>query len=163
MNNLITIGFYIILAIIFIRIAYIDYKEHAIYDRDNLMAALVIGAYNLYHSMLLDSLIWAVLGLIIGFLIFLSAYAYYHFEAFGLGDVFLLGILGALFRSDFLSYFSISLMASGFLVILLIPFLGMKRLNSLEIPLAPILLFWVPIFILLDKPSIILLLQKFFS
>lgn len=161
MDIAVTIGFYALLFLIFIRISYVDYKEHAIYDRDNLIALLLITAYNIYLSAFLDSLIWALIGLMIGSAIFLSAYYYYHFEAFGLGDVFLLGILGALFKADFLSYFSISLMISGFLVILLIPFLGMKRINNLEIPLAPVLLFWVPVFIVTGKPSIIAILQNF--
>lgn len=161
MNELITIGFYTLLTLIFVRIAYVDYKEHAIYDIDNILAALLITAHSIYSETFLDSLIFGAIALLIGFCIFLIAYFYYGFEAFGLGDVLLFGVLGLLFAQDFLSYFSISLMISGFIIILLIPFLGMKKLNRLEIPMAPVLLFWVPIFIYFDKPSIILLLQKF--
>lgn len=153
--------FYLFLALIFIRIAYVDYREHVIYDRDNILSALLIGFYSLYLGCFLDSLLGAAIGLFMGGIIFGVAYKYYNFEAFGLGDVFLLGVLGLLFGNDFLSYFCISFMASGFLVLFLIPFLGIKRLNSLEIPLAPVLLFWVPIFIYLGKPSIISILQLY--
>lgn len=152
--------YYFLLAVIFMKIAYIDYKEHAIYDRDNLLAALLVALYSIYNGIFLDALLGAAIGFAIGFAIFFVAYKFYGFEAFGLGDVFLLGILGLLFAQDFLSYFSISLMVSGFLILLLVPFVGYRRICSLEIPLAPLLLVWIPIFWFFGKPSIITIIQK---
>lgn len=153
--------FYPLIAGIFLKIAYTDYKEHAIYDRDILIAFLVIVIYQCMSFNFLDSLIFTVIGLMIGFVIFLVAYQVYGFEAFGMGDVFLLGVLGLLFSSSFLNYLALSLMISGFVVIFLIPFMGYEKVCKLEIPLAPLLLAWVPVYILAGKPSIILLLQKF--
>lgn len=154
--------YYFLLSIIFIKIAIIDYLEHVIYDRDNFAAALLIIGYGINNEIILDALSGAVLALLIGFLIFFASYKFYGFEAFGLGDVLLLGVLGLFFASDFLNYLSISLMVSGFIILLLVPFLGYKRICSLEIPLAPLLLFWVPIFLLAGKPSIISLMQNLF-
>lgn len=152
---------YFLIGSIFFKIAYTDYKEHAIYDRDTLVALLLVGTYQFIVSNLLDSIIFAVIGLMIGFVIFLVAYQVYGFEAFGMGDVFLLGVLGLLFSSSFLNYLALSLMISGLVVTFLIPFMGYEKVCKLEIPLAPLLLAWVPIYILAGKPSIILLLQKF--
>ena len=153
--------FYLLIAGIFLKIAYTDYREHAIYDRDILIAFLVIATYQCMSFNFLDSLIFAAIGLMIGFVIFLVAYQVYGFEAFGMGDVFLLGVLGLLFSSSFLNYLALSLMISGLVVTFLIPFMGYEKVCKLEIPLAPLLLAWVPIYILAGKPSIILLLQKF--
>lgn len=153
--------FYLLIAGIFLKIAYTDYKEHTIYDRDTLIAFLVIAVYQCISFNFLDSLIFAAIGLMIGFVIFLVAYQVYGFEAFGMGDVFLLGVLGLLFSSSFLNYLALSLMISGLVVTFLIPFMGYEKVCKLEIPLAPLLLAWVPIYILAGKPSIILLLQKF--
>lgn len=152
---------YFLIGSIFFKIAYTDYKEHAIYDRDTLVAFLLVGTYQFMISNFLDSIIFAVIGLLIGFAIFLAAYQFYGFEAFGLGDVFLLGVLGLLFASNFLNYLALSLMISGFVVMFLIPFMGYEKVCKLEIPMAPLLLAWVPVYILAGKPSIILLLQKF--
>ena len=152
---------YVLIAGILAKIAYTDYKEHAIYDRDILIACGVIAIYQCLLSNFLDALIFTILGLMIGFVIFLASYQYYGFEAFGMGDVFLLGVLGLLFSSSFLNYLALSLMISGFVVIFLIPFMGYEKVCKLEIPLAPLLLAWVPVYILAGKPSIILLLQKF--
>lgn len=152
---------YFLIACIFIRIAYVDYREHAIYDRDTLLAFVLIFISKYFTGHLLNSFIYCGFGLAIGFVIFFIAYKYYGFEAFGLGDVFLLGVLGFFFSQDFLNYLSLSLMVSGYLVILLIPFMGYKRVCQIEMPMAPLLLAWVPIFVLLGKPSIIHLLQRF--
>lgn len=155
--------YYAIIFCIFFTISYVDYKEHAIYDKHILIATIIIFAYNWYSQCLLDSLLNAGAGLVIGLIIFFTSYKYYGFEAFGLGDVFLLAVLGLFLGNDFRSYIAIAYILSGFLITLLIPFMGYDKVNSIEIPMAPILLVWVPIFIFLGKPSIIHLLQKFFN
>ena len=66
-----------------------------------------------------------------------------------------------LFSSHFLNYLGLTLMISGFIIMFLIPFMGYEKVSKLEIPLAPLLLAWVPVFILIGKPSIIVILQRF--
>ena len=128
----VTYIYFILVAAIFGRIAYVDYKECAIYDRDSLVAFVIIFCYSLYQGNIKDALIGAGVGLAIGFLIFFTAYKLYGFEAFGLGDVLLLGILGLFFAQDFLSYLCISLTVSGFLVLVCIPFVGYERISRTE-------------------------------
>lgn len=152
---------YFLIACIFLKIAYTDYKEHAIYDRDIWISALLVGIYQYLCFNLWDSILFAVIGLLIGFAIFLAAYYFYGFEAFGLGDVLLFGVLGLLFSSHFLNYLGLTLMISGFIIMFFIPFMGYEKVSKLEIPLAPLLLAWVPVFILIGKPSIIVILQRF--
>ena len=52
-----------ITSLIFLKIAYVDYKEHYIYDLDIAFAVAVILAYNLYLSNLKDACIGGVIGL----------------------------------------------------------------------------------------------------
>lgn len=120
-----------------LRIAYIDYKEHYIYDLDILMASVISVAYNVYFFAAGASLKGGICGFAVGYVIFAVTKQVYGEEAFGFGDVLLLGVLGLFFGFPaFLHYFAITIMlvglvASGFL-------LYDKSLAKKAVPMAPI-------------------------
>ena len=82
----------VFIAISLFLMAFIDLKTRYIYDfhivfTGVLVCVRLLGGNYLYH------LYGAMVGFIIGFLMYKGAYLYYKQEAFGLGDVFLLMLL----------------------------------------------------------------------
>ena len=142
-----------ITSLIFLKIAYVDYKEHYIYDLDIAFAIAVILAYNLYLSNLKDACIGGVIGFVIGYAIYAASYYVYKEEAFGFGDVLLLGVLGLFFGfPTFLHYFAVTIMATGVVAAFLI--LYDRKYRKLEIPMAPIFILGAVSYVLLGYPSI---------
>lgn len=142
-----------ITSLIFLKIAYVDYKEHYIYDLDIAFAVVVILAYNLYLSNLKDACIGGVIGFVIGYAIYAASYYVYKEEAFGFGDVLLLGVLGLFFGfPTFLHYFAVTIMATGVVAAFLI--LYDRKYRKLEIPMAPIFILGAVSYVLLGYPSI---------
>lgn len=138
---------------IFLKIAYIDYKEHYIYDLDIAFVAIVILAYNLYFSNLKCTCIGGAVGFAIGYAIYAASYFVYKQEAFGFGDVLLLGVLGLYFGfPTFLHYFAITIMATGLIAVILIIYDSKYR--KLEVPMAPIFTLGAISYVLLGYPSI---------
>lgn len=151
---------YPFLALVLGEIAWVDYREHAIYDFDTLLAFALVLAYKYLIHALGMSLLFSLLGLLIGLVIFFVSYKVYGFEAFGFGDVLLLAVMGLWFSYDFFSYFAHTFMASGFGILLLVPFLGYRKAMQIEMPLAPILVAGAFLYVLMGKPSIVLLMGK---
>lgn len=147
--------YYFVIGCLFIRIAVIDYREHVIYDRDNLSAAIIIMLYSAYSSRLMEALAYADITFLIGYIIFIAAYRYYGFEAFGLGDILLLAVLGLFLGDSFLHYFALSMMFDGMIALIYLlaqQKLKDRRLESIELPYAPALLVWLPLYSYFDKP-----------
>ena len=151
---------YPFLALVLGEIALVDYREHAIYDFDTLLAFALVFAYKYLIHALGMSLLFSLLGLLIGLVIFFVSYKVYGFEAFGFGDVLLLAVMGLWFSYDFFSYFALTFMVSGFGILLLVPFLGYRKAMQIEMPLAPILVAGAFLYVLMGRPSIVLLLGK---
>lgn len=151
---------YPFLALVLGEIALVDYREHVIYDFDTLLAFVLVFAYKYLIHALGMSLLFSLLGLVIGLVIFFVSYKVYGFEAFGFGDVLLLAVMGLWFSYDFFSYFSLTFMISGFGILLLVPFIGYRKAMQIEMPLAPILVTGAFLYVLMGRPSIVLLLGK---
>ena len=81
-------------SLLLIKIAYIDLKTQYIYISDLSLFAVVIAFYKIYIGDMLSSAFAAAAAGIFGYVIYKISYLIYQEEAFGLGDVFLLAILG---------------------------------------------------------------------
>lgn len=132
--------YWVILSLVFIKIAVIDWREHSIYDKDIALTTVLIAGYNIYAGNILDTLLGGLLGLVTGAIIFLAARWYFKHEAFGQGDVLLLVTLGLFFGKYFIDFFAISTCISGFLILPLITLY--PALHKKEIPMAPIYITW---------------------
>ena len=155
-----TLLYFFAVSLIFLKIGYTDFKEKYIYDRDLLLAAVIIMLHSIYNAQLINSLIGALAGFLIGYIIYAAAMLVYHEEAFGFGDVLLLSVLGMLLNWPvFIHYFCISIILTGFFFILVL--LVNPNLRNLSIPFAPILIFWLPVFLTAGKPTIFKLFSFF--
>ena len=145
-----------LIMLMFFKIAVIDWREHAIYDKDIAITALFITLYKVFYAEVFSSLYGCATGLIIGSIIFGAAYKLYGFEAFGQGDVLLLAILGFFLGESFLHYFALSMMLDGSIaaIYLLAQKSKSKPFVDIELPYAPVLLVWLPIYFYLDIPSL---------
>ena len=126
---------YPFLALVLGEIALVDYREHAIYDFDTLLAFALVFAYKYLIHALGMSLLFSLLGLLIGLVIFFVSYKVYGFEAFGF-----------------------TFMVSGFGILLLVPFLGYRKAMQIEMPLAPILVAGAFLYVAMGRLSIVLLM-----
>lgn len=151
--------YYFLISIIFLKISYIDFKEKFIYDIDLILAAAIITIYNLITAQIIPMVLGAAVGFFIGYVIYTAAMLIYHEEAFGFGDVLLMAVLGMFLKWPFfIHYFSISIIFTGFFCILFL-IINPKFKNS-SIPLAPILIFWFPIFYIAGKPTVFQIIAK---
>ncbi len=151
--------YYFLISIIFLKISYIDFKEKFIYDIDLILAAAIITIYNLITAQIIPMVLGAAVGFFIGYVIYTAAMLIYHEEAFGFGDVLLMAVLGMFLKWPFFIHcFSISIIFTGFFCILFL-IINPKFKNS-SIPLAPILIFWLPIFYIVGKPTVFQIIAK---
>lgn len=147
------IAYFILTSLLFMKIAYIDYKEHYIYDFDIAALSVIILGYNLYLSNLKCACIGGMFGFAIGYAIYGVSYYVYKEEAFGFGDVLLLGVLGLFFGfPTFLHYFAVTIMATGVVAAVLILF--DRKYRKMEVPMAPIFTLGAVSYVLLGYPSI---------
>lgn len=145
--------YFIFVSAILLRISYIDYKEHYIYDLDICIAAFVILAYNVYLSNWQCACMGGVIGFVIGYAIYAASYYVYKEEAFGFGDVLLLGTLGLFFGyPTFFHYFAVTIMATG--VVALGFILWDRKYRKMELPMAPVFVIGAISYVLLGYPSI---------
>lgn len=157
-----TILYYIFISFLFLKIALIDYIEHYIYDRDLLISLVIILGYNFYSESTMLCLTGLTFGIIVGLLQFFLGYLMYKTEAYGSGDVFLLAILGAFLGSttfiDYFVFLHLLLGAVLFIILLLKPSWKRKA-----IPLAPIYIIGMFLFLLANKPTFVDQLKFFIS
>ena len=146
--------YFLFIALIFLKIAYVDFKQHYIYDFDICLATVVIIGYNFYQSNLKDACIGGVVGFLIGYSIFAASYYVYKEEAFGFGDVLLLGVIGLFFGfPTFLHYFAITIMAAGLFALVLILYDINNR--KMALPLAPVFIVGIGGYVLLGYPTVV--------
>ena len=139
--------------LMFFRISVIDWREHAIYDRDIAFTMVFIALYKIFYGDFFSSLYGFAMGLIVGLLIFSVVYKVYGFEAFGQGDVILLAAVGFFLDMSFLHYFALSMMLGGILGVLML-LLSRKHAEDIELAYAPVLLIWIPLYFYFNKPSL---------
>lgn len=139
--------------LMFLRISVIDWREHAIYDRDIALTTVFIALYKVLYGDFFSSLYGLAIGLTVGLLIFGVVYKVYGFEAFGQGDVLLLAALGFFLDVSFLHYFAFSMMLGGILGVLML-LLSRKHAEDIELAYAPVLFVWLPLYFYFDCPSL---------
>lgn len=148
--------------LMFIRISVIDWREHAIYDKDIVLTMVFVALYKVFYGDFLSSLYGLATSLIVGLLIFGVVYKVYGFEAFGQGDVILLAALGFFLDTSFLHYFAFAMMLGGILGVLML-LLSRKHAEDIELAYAPVLLVWLPLYFYFNKPSLWAIYNLLFS
>ena len=138
----------------FLKIAYVDFKEQYIYDLDLMVVSAPIMMFHLCYSTWKSALLGGVVGFLIGYVIFAASYYVYKEEAFGFGDVLLLGVIGLFFGFPiFLHYFAITIMAFGVVALVLI--LYDSKNCKMALPLAPVFIVGIGGYVLLGYPTVI--------
>ena len=139
-------------------IAYRDYKEG--YIEDWAILALLIPALisSIYSGDLKDSSYGLLAGFGCNCLFYLLFYLFYEAEVFGQGDVLLMAAIGAIlgFKS-FISYFLLQALGSGLLAF---GYLLATRKKDAMLPLAPIYVFWLALYVATGKPDLVILLVQ---
>ena len=153
-DRIIEIVYLCFIAAIFLKIAYVDFKEQYIYDFDLLVVTTPILMFNVCYSTWKSALLGGVIGFLIGYVIFAVSYYVYKEEAFGFGDVLLLGVIGLFFGfPTFLDYFAITIMVAGIFALVLILYDINNR--KMTLPLAPVFIVGMGGYVLLGYPSVV--------
>lgn len=127
----------VLLSGIMLKIAYLDYKEQYIYDLDIGIAGIITIAYAANSATLYSSVIGGICGFTVGYVIYATAKMVYGEEAFGFGDVLLLGVLGIFFGYPmFYHYFANTIMITGFIATCFL--LYDNSATRMAVPMAPI-------------------------
>lgn len=127
----------VLLSGIMLKIAYLDYKEQYIYDLDIGIAGIITIAYAANSATLYSSVIGGICGFTVGYVIYATAKMVYGEEAFGFGDVLLLGVLGIFFGYPmFLHYFANTIMITGFIATCFLIYDSSAA--KMAVPMAPI-------------------------
>ena len=140
----------IVVSLTYLYIAYMDYRTCYIWDLPIIISFLVNILYAFYNYRLLDCLLGGVIAGLIHGIIFLVTMYIYNEEKYGLGDVLLMSSIGTMLGvRNFLEYQFLEFIATGLLALILLLY---KREN-ISIPLAPVYVFWLFVYIGLDKPE----------
>lgn len=128
----------VFIALIMIIIAIVDWRHKYIYTVHLVIAFALVMLHHLgldYSSYFLG----AAVGFLIGYAIYKIALWYYKEEAFGFGDVLLLGVLGFYFGwPSFINYFAVTYLVLGWLAIFSLIFTSWNDIKKTSLPMAPI-------------------------
>lgn len=139
-------------------ISWTDYKQHAIYDFQQLLLLVPVVGIAIIQQRVLEMLSGIALGLAVNSVIAASAYLIYKAETYGIGDVLLHGcIAGFLGPAAYVNYFIIAIIITALCSSV---YFGIKyhSLNH-EYPLAPWLFGCLAIFQIAGQPDIIKILS----
>ncbi len=120
-------------------VSMIDIDHMFILDNINIFFSVIFVAFNVY--ILKTDVVYNLLAGLIAFLVYFAihkiSFAYYKREAFGLGDVFFIGIISFCLGLNvlYLTIFFPFIVAVFFFIIKIL--IGEKHSMSMEIPLAP--------------------------
>lgn len=156
--TLINYLFLAIIAFFLIKIAYIDYRTQYIYVRDLLVLGAIVIIYKIVNGDLKLSIIAGAAAYIFGYAIYKISYLVYREEAFGLGDVYLLGILGCYWSWPSIIhfiYFSFLLAAIIGIIILVC-----TKNRKYKVAFGPILNISVFLYYLFGMPKIYYIIAK---
>ena len=147
-----------VIAFFLIKIAYIDFKTQYIYIRDLWILAIVVAFYKIYNGNFILSIFAGTGAYIFLYAFYKIAYLIYKEEAFGLGDVYLLGILGCYWSWPTMIHFTyfVFLLAGIIGIIFLI---GTQN-RKYRIAFGPILNISVFLYHLLGMPKIYNIITK---
>lgn len=147
-----------VIAFFLIKIAYIDYRTQYIYIRDLWILAIVVAFYKIYNENFILSLFAGTSAYIFGYAIYKITYLIYKEEAFGLGDVYLLGILGCYWSWPTMIHFTYFVfLLAGIIGII---FLICTQNRKYRIAFGPILNISVFLYHLLGMPEIYNIIKK---
>lgn len=147
----------IIMTIWFLTISYIDSKTQYIYDRDIIGLFITVIIFQAYNGNFSRAIIGGGAAAAIGFLIYWAAYRVYHEEAFGLGDVYLLGILGCYWSwPQIVHFIYFSFLLAGIIGLVVLAF---TRNRKYRIAFGPVLSISVFLYYLWGMPDIYSIVQ----
>ena len=153
-DRIIEIIYLCFVSAMFLKIAYVDFKEHYIYDFDLIVVIIPILMFNVCYFTWKLALLGGVIGFFTGYVIYAVSYYAYKEEAFGFGDVLLLGVIGLFFGfPTFLHYFAITIMVAGVVALVLI--LYDSKNCRMTLPLAPVFIAGIGGYVLLGYPTVI--------
>lgn len=119
-------------------IAYVDVKIHSIYHwMLGIASGINIAAGLILKNAFSDLILGAIVGIAIYGLIYGGAYLYYKREAFGFGDVLLMGSLGLFFGLQKTAMIAILSFYIALIGIVILALIGKKLNRSIEIAFAP--------------------------
>lgn len=147
-----------VILLLLLKIAYIDFKTQYIYIRDLYTLAIVVLLYKIYIDDLMFSILAGAAAYIFGYTIYKTSYLYYKEEAFGLGDVYLLGILGAYWSWPTIIHFLyFSFLLAGIIGLIVLIF---TKKGKYRIAFVPILNISVFLYYLCGLPDIYSITSK---
>lgn len=148
-------------SLLLFKIAYIDFKTQYIYISDLSILAVVVSLYKIYIGDMLSSAFAAAAAGIFGYVIYKISYLIYQEEAFGLGDVFLLAILGCYWSWPLIVHFIyFSFLLAGIIGLVVLAF---TRNRKYRIAFGPVLSISVFLYYLWGVPDIYSIVQFFKS
>lgn len=148
------IFFYITLLLIALWISWTDYKQHAIYDFQQLLLLVPIIGIAINKEKIFEMCAGMALGLTINSIIAIVAYLIYKTETYGMGDVLLNGCIGGFLGPvAYINYFAITVVLTALITSV---YFGIKyhSLNH-EYPLAPWLFAGLGLFQIVGQPLIV--------
>lgn len=150
--NEFNICYLVLIGIIYLYIAYIDFKTSYIWDM-HILISVVINIINaVVVGRLMDSAIGGVIAFGLHYFLFLVVKAIYKEERYGMGDVLLMGSIGMMLGvADFCQYQFMQIMITGFLGM----FLLMLKGRNWSFPMGPVYVFWLFAYILLGRPDVL--------
>lgn len=144
-------------SLLLFKIAYIDFKTQYIYISDLALFAVVVSLYKIYIGDMLSSAFAAAAAGIFGYAIYKISYLIYQEEAFGLGDVFLLAILGCYWSWPLIVHFIyFSFLLAGIIGLVVLAF---TRNRKYRIAFGPVLSISVFLYYLWGLPDIYSIIQ----
>lgn len=142
----------------FLTISYIDSKTQYIYDRDMIGLFITVMVFQAYNGNFSSAIIGGGAAAAIGFLIYWVAYRVYQEEAFGLGDVYLLGILGCYWSwPQILHFLCFAFLLGGIIAAIALMVTGNR---NYRLALGPIFIFAISLYYLCNKPTILMIFSK---
>ena len=139
-------------SLLLLKIAYIDFKTQYIYISDLYILGAIVVFYKICTGNLLLAIFAGAAAYIFGYTIYKISYLIYKEEAFGLGDVYLLGILGCYWSWPEIAHFIyFTFLLAGILGIVVMAF---TKNRKYQIAFAPILTISVFLYHLCGMPKI---------
>lgn len=148
---------------ILFKISYVDYKKYFIYDADSFLCLVIIFAWAFYTNQIPGTIVGLLYGTLIGFACFCLGYFISKKEAYGMGDLYLYSVMGAYLKNSEILHYFIFVSLFGGLFLLPNVIKNSKQIKSMPIPMAPIYILWLILFIFLKKPSIYDIHNLFFN
>lgn len=145
-------------------IAITDLRHKYIYDWHLIASAcFIIVQLICANAPILNHLLGAITGFLLGYIIYKLSFYIYKEEAFGYGDVLLLALLGLYLSIDhFPSFIVMMCFIVSLMSALYLSDISWKTLRTISIPLAPVFILSVFIYRLLDCPTITNFVSSFF-